>query len=195
MRIRPRVLVVSAALVAAGLAWLTSASASNDGIDDAPQVAQAPPAGAPPMTGIPERDPHHRGMMARMSPRALCEERIARRAGARAYLKEKLNLKPNQMPAWDAFQKAADAASAQEKARCATRLSEMPKAALGFADRLNRREEGLKSRLEDLTTVKPALLALYDALEPEQRDIFDPPARGYHGDPDRGRNRFGRPGR
>ena len=39
--------------------------------------------------------------------------------GARAYLKAKLDLKPDQMPAWDAFQKAADEASAKEKATCA----------------------------------------------------------------------------
>src|SRR5881394_4146920 len=124
MRVRPFFLAVPTALVAAaGFAWLTSAAASNGGFDQAPQIAQATPPAAPPpaagggpapAAGGPER------MMREFSPKAFCEERVARRIGNRAYLKSRLDLKPEQMAAWDAFQKAADEASAKEKAKCAS---------------------------------------------------------------------------
>lgn len=182
MRVRRLFLAVPPALVAvAGLAWLTSATASNGGVDGAPQIAQAtPPAAPPPAAGGPERT------MPEFSPKSFCEERIARRVGARAYLKEKLDLKPDQMSAWDAFQKAADAASAREKAKCAALPTEIPKTPPSFADRLNRREERIRSRLESVESVKPTLLALYDKLTPEQREVLDRPMMGrHHGGPDR----------
>ena len=188
MRVRPLFLAVPTALVAAaGLAWLTSAAASNGGIDQAPQVAQAtPPAAAPPAAGGPERGPGPERMMPKFSPKSFCEERVARRVGARAYLKEKLDLKPDQMSAWDAVQKAADAASTKEKGKCAALPTEMPKTPPSFADRLNRRDEMMKSRLESMETVKPTLLALYDKLTPEQKEVLDRPMMGpRHGGPGR----------
>ena len=180
MRVRPLFMAVPTALVAAaGFAWLTSAAASNGGFDGAPQIAQAtPPAATPPAAGGPER------MMRKFSPKSFCEERIARRVGARAYLKEKLDLKADQMSAWEAFQKAADAASAKEKAKCAALPTEMPKTPPSFADRLNRREDRMKSRLDSIESVKPTLLALYDKLSPEQKEILDRPMMGRrHGGP------------
>ncbi len=185
MRVRPFFLAVPTALVAvAGLAWLTSAAASNGGFDGAPQIAQAnPPAATPPAAGGPDR-PGPERMMRKFSPKSFCEERIARHVGARAYLKEKLDLKPDQMSAWDAFQKAADAASAKDKAKCATLPTEMPKAPPSFVDRMNRRDERMKSRLESFETVKPTLLALYDKLTPEQKEVLDRPMMGrHHGGP------------
>ena len=95
-------------------------------------------------------------MMRDFSPKAFCEDRIARRIGNRAYLKAKLDLKADQMPAWDAFQKAADEASAKEKATCATLPTEM-KGPPSFPDRLTRQEEMMKSRLESIQAVKPTL--------------------------------------
>ncbi|MBS0522895.1 MAG: Spy/CpxP family protein refolding chaperone [Proteobacteria bacterium] len=182
MRVRRLFLAVPTALVAAaGLAWLTSAAASNGGIDGAPQIAQAtPPAATPPAAGGPERGPGPERMMPKFSPKSFCEERIARRVGARAYLKERLDLKADQMSAWDAFQKAADAATAKEKARCAALPTEMPKTPPSLADRVNRREERMKSRLESIASVKPTLLALYDKLTPEQREVLDRPMMGRH---------------
>jgi LTXXQ motif family protein len=56
----------------------------------------------------------------------------------------------------------------------------------GFADRMNRREEMMKSRLENFEAVKPTLLALYDKLSPEQKAVFDRPMMGrHHGGPGR----------
>ena len=193
MRVRPLFLAVPTALVAvAGFAWLTSAAASNGGFDRAPQIAQAaPPTATPPAVGggpAPAGGPER--MMRDFSPKAFCEDRIARRIGARAYLKAKLDLKADQVSAWDAFQKAADEASAKEKAKCASLPTEMkdpPK----LIDRLNRREEMMKARLESLQAVKPTLLALYDKLSPEQKAVLDRPMMGGHRHWGHGRHRRG----
>jgi hypothetical protein len=102
--------------------------------------------------------------------------------GQRAYLKARLDLKPEQMTAWSAYEKAADDASAKDKAACAalpTEMKDRPK----FADRMNMREQRMKARYESFEAVKPSLMALYAALTPEQQEIFDrPPAmQGPHG--------------
>ena len=192
MRVRPLFLAVPTVLVAvAGFAWLTSAAASNGGIDVAPQIAQAaPPVAPPPATGggtAPAGGPER--MMREFSPKAFCEDRIARRIGNRAYLKARLDLKADQVPAWDAFQKAADEASAKEKAKCASLPTEI-KTPPSFPDRLSRQEEMMKSRLESIQAVKPTLMALYDKLSPEQKAAFDRPMMGpHHGGP--GRHRRG----
>ncbi len=44
----------------------------------------------------------------------------------------------------------------------------------------------MKSRLESVESVKPTLLALYDKLTPEQKEILDRPMMGrHHGGPGR----------
>jgi hypothetical protein len=177
MFVRPLYLAVPTALVAAlGLAWLTSATAFDGGFDGAPRLAQAaPPAAQPPAAGGgADRRAEH---MRNFSPKASCEEHIARRAGNRAYLKERLDLKADQVSAWDTFQKAADEATAKEKAKCASLPTEM-KNPPSFADRFNRREDMMKSRLATLEAVKPSLMALYDKLTPEQKAILDRPMMG-----------------
>src|SRR6185436_19417969 len=180
MRVRRLFLAVPTALVAvAGFAWLTSAAASNGGFDKAPQIAQAaPPAAPPPAAGggpAPAAGPERMTF----SPKKFCEERVARRIGNRAYLKSKLDLKADQMPAWDAYQKAADDASAKEKAKCASFPTEV-KTPPSMTDRLTRREEMMKTRLESLQAVKPTLTALYDKLSPEQKAVLDRPMMGGH---------------
>ena len=192
MHARRFFLVVPTALVAvAGLACLTSAAASNGGFGGAPQVAQAtPPAAPPPAAGGGPATAGPERMMREFSPKSFCEERVARRIGTRAYLKARLDLKPEQMSAWDAFQKAADEASAKEKAKCASLPTEMkdpPK----LIDRLARREEMMKARLESLQAVKPTLVALYDKLSPEQKAVLDRPMTGGRHHWGHGRHRRG----
>ena len=175
MRFRPVFVALPTALATvAGLACLTSAAAFNGGYDGA-QVAQAtPPAAAPPAAGGgPTANPDRPAF----SPRKFCEVRIARRIGQRAYLKARLDLKADQMAAWDAFQKVADEASAKEKAKCASLPTEM-KDPPSMADRLNRREDMMKTRLESMQAVKPSLLALYDKLSPDQKAVLDQPMMG-----------------
>ncbi len=182
MSSRMKFLAVSTAIVAAGsLAWLTSAVAFDGGFDAAPQVAQAaPPAASPPAAGggAAPADRQSRPDRPAFNPRNMCMERMAHKVGARAYLKARLDLKPEQVTAWNAFEKAADDVSAKDKARCASmpvEMKERPK----FTERLERREAMMKQRYESLEAVKPSLTTLYAALTPEQQVLFDRPMDGH----------------
>ena len=72
--------------------------------------------------------------------------------------------------------KAADEASAKDKARCATLPAEV-KTPPTYMERMTMREDMMKARLAALEAVKPSLQALYAALTPEQKAIFDKPMR------------------
>lgn len=180
MSIRPLFLAVPATLVAAAaLAWLTSATAFDGGFDSAPQIAQAaPPAATPPAAGggaDRKMRPEHA-----FSPRRMCQEQSARRVGNRAYLKARLDLKPEQMAVWNAFEKAADEASTKDSTRCASLPTEI-KTRPDFAQRFTMQEDFMKARLASIEAVKPSLLALYAALTPEQKEIMDRPTMGRFG--------------
>jgi hypothetical protein len=119
-----------------------------------------------------------RGMMHRMmmrrNPQERCEERLAWRAAMRAYVEVKLNLTPEQRPLWDKVQSAAQAEGQKELQLC----SELkPGSETTILDRLDRMQQFLSTRLEGLQAAKPAVQALYQALTPEQRAIFDHPFR------------------
>jgi hypothetical protein len=180
MTIRPLFVAVPTALAAvAGLAWLTSASAFDDGgFERAPQIAQAAPPAAPPQP--PAAGGGHEHARPPFSPQKMCQEHLARRIGNRAYLKARLDLKPEQMSAWNAFEKAADEASVKEKTFCASLPTEV-KPPLNFADRFTLHESMMKARSDTLEAVKPSLLALYAALTPEQKEILDRPMMRGHG--------------
>jgi hypothetical protein len=172
MQFRPFFMVVPAVIaLAAGLAWLTSATAI-DGGSDTPQIAQAapPPAAPPAADGGTERARPQRTF----SPQTMCKERVARRIGYRAYLKARLELKPEQMALWTTFEKAADEASAKNMARCSTLPTDM-KVRLSITERMTMQEDMMKARLASLEAVKPSLLALYAALTPDQKAVFDRP--------------------
>jgi len=174
MRVRSPVLAGLAVLVgAAGFASFNPASAVNAPVeaDRGVQFAQATPSAPPAATPA----PGDRAREARnFSPKAMCQNMVARRIGNRAYLKARLDLKPEQMSAWNAFEKAADDVSAKDKARCAA-LPQERATAMTYVDRQNMREEFLKSRLEAMQATKPALQALYASLTPEQKEIMDQP--------------------
>jgi hypothetical protein len=108
------------------------------------------------------------------SPRARCEERLARRAGLRAYVEAKLNLTPAQRPLWEKVQAAAQEEARQERQLCD---AAKPGASPNVVARLDRREQFLSVRLAGLKSAKPAVAALYDALSPEQKNIIDHPFR------------------
>jgi len=170
MAFRPLFAVVPVALVlTAGLAVLTTAGASNGGADT-PELAQTPPpAGAAPMPG--DATPSDRPAF---SPQKACLTMIAHKAGRLAFLKARLDLKPEQMAAWNAFEKASDDVLAKAKTRCAslpTEVKERP----SFTERLTMRENFMKARLDAVEAVKPSLLALYAALTPDQKELFDRP--------------------
>ena len=187
-----RLLAAPAALaLAGGLAWIGSAAATDTPLggtlDLQSQLAQAAPPAAPaPQTGPMGPGMGGPGMMGQgpmggmamptFSPKDMCAEQVARRVGNRAYLKARLDLKPEQMTLWNNFEKAADEASARDKARCAALPAEV-KTSPTYMERMTMREDMMKARLAALEAVKPSLQALYAALTPEQKAIFDKPMR------------------
>ncbi len=174
MSVRPLLLGASTAVILAGLAFAVPAQAVETDLDDFLELAQAPPPAPPP--GADRRS---------FSPRAFCEDRVARRIGNRAYIKAKLDLKPEQMTAWNAFEKASDEASAKTKTYCATLPTEM-KDRPDYVERLTMEEGAMKARLASIEAVKPSLTTLFAALTPEQKASLDRP-RGPRGP-------MGRPG-
>jgi hypothetical protein len=176
----------------------------------APPGEAGQPGGAPPMPG---RLGMGEGMwqggpgampwqMMERSPRDWCVERLARRAGLRAYIEAKLDLTAAQRPLWQKVQDAAGAEAQKERQLCDTMK---PGAGATVLDRLGRMQQFLSMRLAGLTALKPALEALYNSLTSEQKQIIDDPFRssayaaageggGSGGDPGWGGGGGGHPG-
>jgi hypothetical protein len=115
----------------------------------------------------------HRMMMHR-NPQERCEERLAWRAAMRAYTESKLDLTPEQRPLWDKVASIAQTEQQKERQLCS---SLKPRDETTMLDRLDRMQQFLSTRLDALQAAKPAVQALYQALTPEQRAIFDHPFR------------------
>jgi hypothetical protein len=152
---------------AAGLAFACPAFAFDSDVDsdvDMLEIAQAAPPAAAGRT---------------FSPKSMCQDMLARRIGNRAYIKARLELKPEQMTAWNAFEKASDEANTKSNARCAALPAEM-KDRPNYIDRLSMEEDAMKARVASIEAVKPTLVALYAVLTPEQKATLDKP-RGMAG--------------
>ncbi|HEX3410097.1 MAG TPA: Spy/CpxP family protein refolding chaperone, partial [Stellaceae bacterium] len=81
---------------------------------------------------------------------------------------------PEQRPLWDKVQSIAQSEQQKERQLCSALK---PGDETTILDRLDRMQQFLSTRLEALQTAKPAVQALYQALTPEQRAIFDHPFR------------------
>ena len=171
---RPAFLAPAALAMAAGLALAAPAMALDS--EPAFELAQAAP-GAP--ATPPAATPETRQRPA-MNPQAMCLDRLARRIGNRTYLKIKLDLKADQMAAWDAFARAAEAADARETAACNALPSEL-KDRPTMIDRMAMQETFMKTRLARIESVKPSMTALYNTLSPEQKTVLDGPMSGMMG--------------
>ena len=186
-------LLPSALVLAAGFAFATPASAFDLFEDDEMiELAQATPP-APPPSPRAERAPGERGaphVERSFSPKAACIDMVARRIGDRAYIKARLELKPEQMTAWNAFDKAADEASAKSMARCQTLPTEM-KERPTYLERLTMEEDVMKARIATIEAVKPSLTTLVGVLTTEQKAILDRPRMGHWGHK---RHEMARPG-
>jgi len=169
-------LLPSALVLAAGFAFATPASAFDlFAEDDGIELAQAtPPAPPPPPGPRGERAKGAERAERNFSPKAACLDMVARRIGDRAYVKARLELKPEQMTAWNAFEKAADEASAKSMARCQTLPAEM-KERPGYVERLTMEEDMMKARIATIEAVKPSLTALVGVLTADQKAILDRP--------------------
>jgi hypothetical protein len=173
MSFRP-LLLAAPAVLAAGLFLTAPASALDNGPDDLTELAQAPPAPPPPPAAGPERRGDRRADRPAFNPKQMCLDQIARRAGNRTYIKIRLELKPEQMTAWDAFAKASDEADVKDTARCNALPTEM-KERPNYVDRLTREEDMMKARVERIEAVKPSLTAFYNTLTPDQKTVLDRP--------------------
>ncbi|MFZ5782060.1 MAG: Spy/CpxP family protein refolding chaperone [Pseudomonadota bacterium] len=166
---RPLLLAVPMTL-AAGLLLTAPASALDNAVEeDMAELAQALPPPPPPGPGAMRQRPA-------FNPQSFCLDQVARRAGNRTYLRVRLELKPEQMTAWDAFAKASDEADTKATARCKglpTEMKEKPT----YVERLSMQEAAMKARVERIEAVKPALAALYETLTPEQKAVLDQPRR------------------
>ncbi len=115
-------------------------------------------------------------------PQHFCAERYARKAAHLAYLEAKLNLTDQQKPAWTKWHQAKMDAAEKQRAACLQRdrSGDEHETAL---DREAQIEKRLTTRLQELQASHPALQAIYEALTPEQRVLFDQASRwhGWHG--------------
>jgi hypothetical protein len=115
---------------------------------------------------------HRMGM--RRNPQQWCIDRLARRAAMRAYVGAELGLTPEQQPLWDKLQSIAQTEQQKERQLCSNMR---PREEETMLDRLDRMQAFLSTRLEAIQAAKPAVQALYQALTPDQRTIFDHPFR------------------
>jgi hypothetical protein len=182
-------LLPPALVLAAGFAFTTPASAFDLLDDDGIELAQATPPAPPPPGPRGERAKGAERVERNFSPKAACIDMVARRIGDRAYVKARLELKPEQMTAWNAFEKAADEASAKSMARCQTLPTEM-KERPGYVERLTMEEDLMKARIATIEAVKPSLTALVAVLTADQKAILDRPRMG----PGHMAHAMGRPG-
>jgi hypothetical protein len=183
-----RILLAAALATSAAIAVPIIGRAAEDGSTQQAQAAPADEHGSEERDGGPGRWMRSdggpgmhgwRGMMMHRSvthrnPQERCEERLAWRAAMRAYTESKLDLTTEQRPLWDKVQSIAQSEQQKERQLCAALK---PGGEMTVLDRLDRMQQLLSTRLEGLEAAKPAVQALYQALTPEQRVIFDHPFR------------------
>jgi len=183
---------VAFAIGAALATPMVAFSAANE----EPQLAQAGPGmhgpGMPGMGGMMGgmmedhdgmgRMGHRHGWMHRMmgmgqSPRERCEDRLARRAGMIAYVVARLNLTAEQKPLWDKLQNTLQTNADKERQLCTGLKTAEQRGQETLLDKVNRREQGLATRLQAIRDAKAPLEQLYQALTAEQKAIADHPFR------------------
>lgn len=146
-------------------------------------LAQDTPAGSPPGNSSSQQSSMpHPGMRQQeedpvLRHKTFCSDRYAQEVAHLAYLEAKLDLTEKQRGAWHKWQQWQLDGADKEQVTC---LSDAPKAdgkptALDMETRI---EKTLTIKLQNLQSSRPALEALYEALTPAQRTVFDRPPHG-----------------
>jgi hypothetical protein len=134
--------------------------------------AQTAPSG-PPVQAQPQAEPQGADWHQRA-----CTERYARIAGRLAYLQAKLELTADQRSLWDKWRDAVISGADQQRALC--RQSPFRRGAHPtIVERQAHFGQITAARAQALQVAQPALEALYQALNPEQREVLDRPISGH----------------
>jgi hypothetical protein len=138
--------------------------------------AAEPEAGPPPPPGM------DHAMMRGAQRGQLCQDMYARKAGEMAFLEAKLQLNASQQSLFSRWKGVTLDVAKRHEGECSGR---MQKARTGqrpdVMQRLDREETMLKARLTDIQAERPALNALYAALNPAQKQEFARAARHHMG--------------
>jgi hypothetical protein len=112
--------------------------------------------------------------------RQMCQDAFAHEVGTLAYLEAKLNLSAAQQLLFERWKSVRLDIAKRGEADCATR--EFPakdaRARPTPMDDMAREEDMLKRRLADLDAERPALAALYNGLNQNQKEALTQPAGG-----------------
>ena len=163
---------VSVIVTATGLFGAGSGLAQQPGSYPMPPMAGLPFAGP----GLPPPPPFAGpsggiAPFAAPSPKEVCLDRVALRAGFLGYLKVKLDLAPAQLAAWQEAEAAFNDAAKGEREGCSRLPAEATQAsmlgAIAFA------EEHTASHQQQLQKMGPAIRKLYEALSVSQRKVLD----------------------
>jgi len=138
-------------------------------------VAQNQEAAAQPEAGPPPGMGH--GMM--RQPGQFCQDLYAHKAGEMAFLEAKLQLNASQQPLFARWKGVSLDIAKRHEGDCSGRVQKVRAAGQrpDMMQRLDREEDMLKMRLADIQAERPALQALYGALNPTQKQEFARAAR------------------
>lgn len=138
------------------------------GLQPPPPVAAALASGWAPPAARPEWGP---SPPARPAATEACLDMMAHRAADRAYLRVKLDLTPQQLPAWQELETVSSQGEAEERQFCAS-LPAKPDELL-LVQRLDKAEERATRQLAHLRKVGESFKKLAATLSPEQQRLID----------------------
>lgn len=101
-----------------------------------------------------------------------CTERFARLSARLAYLEVKLELTAEQRPLWDKWRASVADGAGKVRTVCVGSVP-APDAKPTIVDRLAHLQERLATEAAALQAAQPSLVAVYQALTPEQRELFE----------------------
>ena len=176
--------VLGGALGLIAAAWTVSAQPMPPDTGPLPNLPPSPgmmppPPGRPPFPpamawgpgeGIP-RPPLHAQSPEWPGFAEVCADSLAHRAAARAYLKARLDLTPQQLPMWQELDAVATEGDMEERQACA-KLPATP-ADLSVLQRLDTAEERTARQLAHLRKIKDPLRKLTATLSIEQQKQID----------------------